>query len=217
MKCPIKKRARGTEQKRERLEQIIAAASLLLEKHDFGQISMQSVAKEAGIVKGTLYLYFKTKEELFLELETRELSQFFKLIKEGLAGVCGSDQLPDLLVSILEQRNLLLKLMAIANQVLEQNISFEKAKDFKLGVYDAFKEVVPIVMEKCPDLKEEQIYSFLVHFISQAIGLWNHSNPAPIIKELYQEVPELGAMQINFADSLKKSARWLLEGVKQEI
>ena len=216
MKCPIKKRARGPEQKQERLEQIIAAVGGLLETCDFTQISMQRVAKEAGIVKGTLYLYFKTKEELFLELETRELSQFFAKIKEGVGGIKDSSQLPGLLIFIVVQRPLLMKLLAMANQVLEQNISLEKAKAFKLGVHSDLEPVVTAITEKCSDLSAPQVVSYLVHFIAQAIGLWNQANPAPIIKELYLEVPELGASQINFEESLLQASKWLLAGIVAE-
>ena len=60
----IKKRARGAEQKQERQQQILEAAAALLVTLDYTQISMALVAKEAGIVKGTLYLYFKTKEDI---------------------------------------------------------------------------------------------------------------------------------------------------------
>ena len=44
---------------------ILEAARRLLVEHDFQDIVLDDVAKKAGVAKGTLFLYFKNKEELF--------------------------------------------------------------------------------------------------------------------------------------------------------
>jgi AcrR family transcriptional regulator len=41
------------------------AARRLLVERDFGDIVLDDIAKQAGVAKGTLFLYFKSKEELF--------------------------------------------------------------------------------------------------------------------------------------------------------
>lgn len=54
--------------KKERLNdmarQILSAAELLIAKEGLQNLSMRKIASEAGIATGTLYLYFKTKDEL---------------------------------------------------------------------------------------------------------------------------------------------------------
>lgn len=44
---------------------ILEAARGLLVDRDFSDIVLDDVAKKAGVAKGTLFLYFKSKEELF--------------------------------------------------------------------------------------------------------------------------------------------------------
>ena len=44
---------------------ILEAARRLLIEHDFQDIVLDDVAKKAGVAKGTLFLHFKNKEELF--------------------------------------------------------------------------------------------------------------------------------------------------------
>lgn len=44
---------------------ILEAARRLLVERDFASIVLDDVAKRAGVAKGTLFLYFKNKEELF--------------------------------------------------------------------------------------------------------------------------------------------------------
>lgn len=44
---------------------ILEAARRLLVEHDFQDIVLDDVARKAGVAKGTLFLHFKNKEELF--------------------------------------------------------------------------------------------------------------------------------------------------------
>jgi TetR/AcrR family transcriptional repressor of mexJK operon len=54
---------------------VVAAAARLFKAHGYGQVSMDSVAKEAGVSKATLYAYFESKDQLFASI---------------IAGACGS-------------------------------------------------------------------------------------------------------------------------------
>src|SRR4029453_7273769 len=57
--------ARRAELETERHEQILDAALRLWTKHGFEATTVEAVAREAGIAKGTVYLYFATKEAIF--------------------------------------------------------------------------------------------------------------------------------------------------------
>lgn len=48
-------------------EQIMNAAVVLFSKKGFYQTSMDDVAQQAGVAKGTLYYHFKNKSQLFCE------------------------------------------------------------------------------------------------------------------------------------------------------
>ncbi|MBM4255670.1 MAG: TetR/AcrR family transcriptional regulator [Deltaproteobacteria bacterium] len=50
----------------ERPEEISAAALRVFTRRGLHQTTLDDVAKEAGISKGTIYLYFKNKEDLFI-------------------------------------------------------------------------------------------------------------------------------------------------------
>src|SRR5687767_15749874 len=56
-----------------RAEQILATAGALLLRHGYGRITMEDVARQAGVGTGTLYLHWKTKEALFETVLLREL------------------------------------------------------------------------------------------------------------------------------------------------
>ena len=66
-----KKRARSKAAKSERKDAIIAAAETLLRQLGYDAMTMQAVAMEAGLGKGTLYLYFSSREGLILDVYGR--------------------------------------------------------------------------------------------------------------------------------------------------
>ena len=60
------------EKDRRRQQIMIAARRVVLEK-GYGHATMEDIAKEAELSAGTLYLYFKGKEELYASLSVRIL------------------------------------------------------------------------------------------------------------------------------------------------
>jgi AcrR family transcriptional regulator len=54
-----------------RSEEIATAALHVFAKRGLHQTTLDDVAKEAGVSKGTIYLYFKSKEELFVAAAQR--------------------------------------------------------------------------------------------------------------------------------------------------
>ncbi len=55
---------------------ILDAARTVFSRDGYSASSMEDVAAEAGIAKGTVYLYFKSKEELYLAALLRDVKAF---------------------------------------------------------------------------------------------------------------------------------------------
>lgn len=66
------------ERKRRR---IIAAASELFVKHGYRKTSLEDVARKAHVAKGTLYLYFKNKADLFVHVIALEKAEYLVCMK----------------------------------------------------------------------------------------------------------------------------------------
>lgn len=58
-------------EKEQRRQDIIDAAEKLFFDTDYDSVSMDDIAKEIGLGKGTIYLYFKSKESLFYAVALR--------------------------------------------------------------------------------------------------------------------------------------------------
>ena len=59
-----------------RRAQVIAAARERFTKHGISGTTMDGIAQAAGVAKGTVYLYYKSKEDIFRQILDEDLAQF---------------------------------------------------------------------------------------------------------------------------------------------
>lgn len=64
-------------------EAIFCATIKLLAQYGFHGFSIKQLAEEAGVAAGTIYLYFKDRDELIRELNTQIINDFIKSTLEG--------------------------------------------------------------------------------------------------------------------------------------
>jgi len=77
------RRSDGVPDKRER---ILDAAERIFARHGFFAAKVSDVAKEAGVADGTIYLYFKSKDDLLISLFERRMRQLNGVLKAAIAG-----------------------------------------------------------------------------------------------------------------------------------
>src|ERR1700712_3913263 len=65
MSCPFDTKPRWERRKDARPQELLAAALDLFVERGFAATRLDDVARRAGVSKGTLYLYFDSKEDLF--------------------------------------------------------------------------------------------------------------------------------------------------------
>lgn len=61
---------------------ILDSAEKLFFSQGFGGTSMEEIAKEAEYSKGTIYLYFKSKEELIANIHLRGMNLLYRMFRE---------------------------------------------------------------------------------------------------------------------------------------
>jgi TetR/AcrR family fatty acid metabolism transcriptional regulator len=67
-------------------QQIIDAAVRVFARTGFYNSRVSDIAREAGIASGTIYLYFKTKEEILVTLFREKMAGFVSTLRKEIAG-----------------------------------------------------------------------------------------------------------------------------------
>src|SRR5204863_5276498 len=71
-------------------QQIIDAAVRVFARYGFYNSRVSDIAREAGIASGTIYLYFKTKDEILVTLFREKMAGFVSVLRKEIAGEPGA-------------------------------------------------------------------------------------------------------------------------------
>ncbi|WP_102026837.1 TetR/AcrR family transcriptional regulator [Salirhabdus sp. Marseille-P4669] len=70
---------------RPKYKQIIDAAVEVIAENGYHASQVSKIAKKAGVADGTIYLYFKNKEDILVSMFEEKMGQFIEIIKEEIA------------------------------------------------------------------------------------------------------------------------------------
>lgn len=69
----------------EKSRQIIAAALRVFARNGYYNSRVSDIAKEAGIASGTIYLYFRTKDDILVALFREKMAAFVASLRKAIA------------------------------------------------------------------------------------------------------------------------------------
>jgi AcrR family transcriptional regulator len=213
------KRAAGATEKEERRRAILERAEVLFRERDFDEIKMTDLAAGLGLAKGTLYLYFPSKESLFLALLGEMLDASFAYIS-GMEAPGGAGRSADAAVeaaaraiaSGIAADSVLPRLLAELHVVLERNAPYEEALAFKRRLAAAIAKAGAGVAAALPPLAEADGVRFLLYVYAQVVGLVGQTELSPFMRKLCAE-PGLELFKLDFEEALFESSRAMLAGI----
>ena len=137
------KRARTSAQRQERRAMILASARTVFQSNQYEQITLDDIARVAGLGKATLYSYFATREELFLALCQELLEAWFAQAHQQLGNLstpATAAQVATAITAMLPYHLDLMRLFPLVHSPIEPKVSPE--------VWLAYKEwFVPQIMQ----------------------------------------------------------------------
>lgn len=212
--APPKKRARAEVDKLQRRVEILRAAATAFASSPYAAVTMADVAHRAGLAKGTVYLYYATKEALFLQLVIEALAEWFaevasELTREGAP--LGPEALAQLLVRTLSARPELTRLLPILHPVLEQNIEESLALSFKRSLRDQTAAAGLLLERRFANFNNGDGVRFLLRLHALVIGLHAMASPSPTVARVL-ELPELAALRVDFVVELEAAIAAQLRG-----
>lgn len=124
-------RARTDNQKEARRQAILEAARAHLSTVGFERFSMGPLAKAAGVARGTLYLYFPTREELLYTLHLEALHAWKDALFQSSQPGMTTEAYLAAYFDAAQRTPLVLETLPRVPSVLERNLSMELLIDGK--------------------------------------------------------------------------------------
>ncbi len=209
-------RARKGAQKEERKQAILDVARAMCATAPFAEVTMAAVADRAGLAKGTLYLYFKTKEELVLALLEDQLWSWFDLVDKRLVYLIrpSAGKVAALICETLAERPLLRRLLSILHALLEQNLDYESALRFKSTALERLVKTGARLEAALPFLPRGGGGQLLLTLHALVVGLQQMADPSPQVARVLAD-PRMAPLRVDFDAALSYSLAALLHGLNR--
>lgn len=214
---PITRRAVNDHQRLKRRQSLVESAWHLFQCKPYDQINIIDVAHKAGLAKGTVYLYFKTKEALFLAVQEIQLGLWFDDMEIELKAINGKGDariIAEIVCETLNRRKELARLMAILHTILEMNIDYPTALAFKRMLLERITRLGKMLETCSPAIMTGQgimvsmwVYTFL-------LGLHQMSNPTPIVRDVIANEPGMEIFAFDFCGECRAAITTLLLGLE---
>lgn len=209
-------RARTRHARAARAAAILEAAAELEQDTPFTRLAVADIARRAGLAKGTIFLYFPTKEALGLALLEGRLDNWFDALDAALGGSAPPRDpraVARFMAASLRARPSLLRLLSLMGAVLEPNVEEERIGAFRERLLARMRVSGMRLEAVLPFLARGDGLRVLLFVQTLVIGLHPMADPAPAVKAVLER-PDLAPLRVDFAGGLESAVRVHLEGLR---
>lgn len=179
---------------------------------------MLEITRKADLAKGTFYLYFNSKEELFLALLDESFQAWFSELQERIPSLTGQDvpahiqAFAELLTASLQEHDILLRLLPILHVVLERNIPYPVVLAFKQHLRAFLLQTGGQIEQSFSFLDTGQGIELFMSAYAALIGLQSMAEPSLVACQVL-ELPEMALFKVETISALRLLVVRLLEGI----
>ena len=170
--CMTEDQRSGSLRERKR-NRILEAAEQLLKAHEYTDIRLEHIAEEIGMTKTNFYNYFRTKEELFLEVIGVSFERIHRRMESVLKEHAGcndpsvfSQVVAEVVVGFHYEKAI--GGMTVANLIY--NVSDEQLKQFQERIENLRLRVAKLFLQTLPKLTFFDAEQLVIHLIALKDG-----------------------------------------------
>ena len=200
MTTSVGKRARTDDAKGLRRKALLTCARQMLQTAGSNSLTMSALADKAGLAKGTVYLYFPTREAVFLAVLTEDLDTFFGQVVVGLQNLKSQDMplgAAHAISNALSNCRTLLPLLQVLHTQLERNVPFAELAEFKAYLLGQVQRA-GTVLEAAVRLQNGKGITVFLRGHALAVGMSQMADRSETLQAVYQRHPELSPLAIDF-------------------
>ncbi|MGW6300035.1 TetR/AcrR family transcriptional regulator [Peribacillus butanolivorans] len=182
---------------RPKYNQIIDAAVIIIAQNGYYQAQVSKIAKQAGVADGTIYLYFKNKEDILISLFHEKMGYFVEQIEEELKGKSSASE--KLYVLIQKHFQILSEDLNLA--IVTQLELRQSNKELRLRINDVLRGYLNLIDqiiiegkengEFLPDLNHLLARQMIFGTIDETVTTWVMNEQKYSLSDLAKDVHRL--------------------------
>lgn len=179
-------------------DKIIEAGKKILRQKDYYETVVEEIAKQAGVAKGTIFFYFKTKENLFREIMLSLIEEVSQAIEEiGYYNINPLKKLKMVYDRYINFNIENMKLFQSIRKVLSE--TEPKVEEIKQRLLNISQKILPIIedLQKydlikkiTPELDITEIVPSMLLMYASAVSsmVFFYPEKLPAIKEIFWQI-----------------------------
>ncbi len=171
----------GNKRKNDKYHRILEAAIKVFADQGFYQSTVSQIAREAGVADGTIYLYFKNKDDILIQFFRDKTKQVFESFRKAVqGGAHAEEKLRNLirlhLKAFRDDRNMAVVYQRETHQI--NRPAEEQIREMSKMYLDLLSEIIEQGQEEGSirkDLYLGLVKRFMVGAVDEVINTWLHS------------------------------------------
>lgn len=165
----------------EKYQQILKAAVKVFAEQGFFQSKVAQVAKEAGVADGTIYLYFKSKDDILIQIYEYQTRLVFEQFRKAVDKAVSAEQkLRNLVRTHLEefQKDINMAIVYQAETHQHRRLAQDVIKEMSKWYRDIITEVVELGQEEGTmrrNLYMGLVMRLIIGSVDEVINAWIHA------------------------------------------
>jgi AcrR family transcriptional regulator len=166
-------RAVAPEDKSERRAAILAAAEALMHRDPSTTFVVEEIAHCAGLAKGTIYLYFGSREEILLAVHDTQMGELFEALGAALARPkAGAERVARAVLGFLKRRPEFFRLSTACHGALEGSVSAAVSRAHREAVAERLTTLGGRIEALHPGMRPGEGLTLLKNCYALMLGLW---------------------------------------------
>lgn len=211
---PAWQRARKPSQVKARTEEILNAAKRLFATLSYDEVSLNAIAREAGMSKPNVYRYFAGREEIFLQILAEEQEAFVRRLSGSLLALPSPATAEAIVEAWLGAALGCPDLLALLPQLgtsLERNSSLEQLVAYKKETFAGGLALAKLHQNIYPRLELETWVEVINASVGLLAGLWPLCNSNETMEQAMRH-PEVGLEPWDFSSMIRFALKALISG-----
>ncbi|MBM7636827.1 TetR/AcrR family transcriptional regulator [Streptococcus saliviloxodontae] len=155
-----------------RRDEIIDSCERLYQHRDLKDITINEIGKELSFSRTAVYSYFNNKEEIIISLLEREYSKWIQELEKLKQLKLSKEEFAEVIASSLDNRSILLKILAIDMESLDAASRMEILVSFKRCYGKTLRTFQEALHYQFSDLSPEKVSQITFAFFPFLYGVY---------------------------------------------